>query len=423
MRIVRLAYGKHGLDLQLDERWDVTVIEPRNQLGLPNPQRALQASLRSPIGSAALKDRVKSNMRVGIVFSDLTRPTPNSLMLPVILAELEHVPRQNITLFNGLGAHRPNTQSELRDMLGDKLVDSYRIVQNDAFDSSTQVYLGVSSFGNEIWLNRELLECDFKIYTGFIEPHIFAGFSGGGKAVMPGMAGQITIYKNHAVNNIFHPKATWGVAQGNPVFEEIQEIALKTGESFLLNVCLNKDKQISGIFAGDLKKAHLAGCAFASQAALISIPHPYDIVVTTNSGYPLDLNLYQSVKGMSVAAQAVREGGAIILAAECWDGIPDEGLYGQLLQSAANPAELLEHLHQPEFQKRDVWQAALQAQIQLKADVYVHSHFLTDSQIRSALLLPSHRIEDTIQTLLERYSSQAKICILPEGPQTVPFVQ
>jgi nickel-dependent lactate racemase len=152
------------------------------------------------------------------------------------------------------------------------------------------------------------------------------------------------------------------------------------------------------------------------------VPHPFDIVITTNSGYPLDLNLYQSIKGVSAAAQIVRQGGAIIIATDCWDGIPEHGLYGQLLREASSPRDLLERVHAPGFLMQDQWEAQVQAQIQLKADVYVRTDNLSDAQIRSALLEPCACIEETVAALLEQYGPGARICVLPEGPQTIPYV-
>jgi lactate racemase len=159
-------------------------------------------------------------------------------------------------------------------MLGDELVAGYRIVQNDAFDRTTQVNLGMSSRGHEIWLNRELFECDVKILTGFIEPHFFAGFSGGGKAVMPGMAGQTTVLGNHDAGMISSPKATWGVTKGNPIWEEVQEVASRAGKLFLLNVSLNKNKHITGVFCGEMKAAHATGCEFVRKSAMVPVDHP-----------------------------------------------------------------------------------------------------------------------------------------------------
>jgi nickel-dependent lactate racemase len=200
------------------------------------------------------------------------------------------------------------------------------------------------------------------------------------------------------------------------------EVAHVVGGTFLVNVTLNRDKAITGVFAGDLDAAHAAGCAFAKATAMAPVPRPFDIVITTNSGYPLDLNLYQAVKGMSAAAQVVREGGAIIVAADCWDGIPEHGLYARLLRGARGPQHLLDTVMAPGFLQQDQWQVQIQAQIQLKADVYVRTDNLTDAQICEALLEPCHKIEETAAALLERYGPEATICVLPEGPQTIPYV-
>ena len=287
---------------------------------------------------------------------------------------------------------------------------------------ATQARVSVSSFGHEIWLNRELLDCDLKVLTGFIEPHFFAGFSGGGKAIMPGMAGQRTVLGNHDAGMIANPNATWGVTRGNPIWEEVTEVARSAGQLFLLNVTLNRDRQITGVFAGDLEQAHSAGCAFVKRMAMIPVPHSYDIVITTNSGYPLDQNLYQAVKGMSAASLIVKPGGAIIIASECCDGLPDHGLYGELLRGAADPADLLRTICEPGFLKQDQWQAQIQAQIQLKADVYVRTDYLSRTEIEAALFKYSASIEETVAGLLERHGSNAAICVLPEGPQTIPYV-
>lgn len=419
---VKLAYGKTSLPLELPDELDVTVVEPTFVAGLPDPQAALRQALAAPIGAPALRQLVRPGERVGVVFSDITRPTPNHLILPAILDELAAVPDVAVTLFNALGTHRPNTDAELQRMLGAAIVERYRIVQNDAFDQATQVRVGVTARGHEAWLNAELMACDLKVLTGFIEPHFFAGFSGGGKAIMPGMAGLRTVLGNHDAGMIADPRATWGVTVGNPIWEEIQEVAHQAGRLFLVNVTLNRDKEITGVFAGDLTAAHAAGCAFARAAAMTPVPRPFDIVITTNSGYPLDLNLYQAVKGMSAASQIVREGGAIIIAASCWDGIPAHGRYGTLLRQAAGPRELLERICTPGFLEQDQWQAQIQAQIQLRADVYVRSDHLTDEQIRGALLQPCHRVEETVAELLQRYGRDARICVLPEGPQTIPYI-
>lgn len=419
---LKLAYGKTGLPLELDDSLDVTVVEPAFVAALPDPGAAVRAALEAPTGAPALRDLVRPGTRVGVVFSDITRPAPNPLLLRAVLEVLDAVPGAEVTLFNALGTHRPNTETELRAMLGDAIFERRRIVQNDTFDPATQVRIGLTSKGHEAWLNAEFMRCDLKVLTGFIEPHLFAGFSGGGKAIMPGMAGQRTVLGNHDAGMVGHPQAIWGITRGNPVWEEVREVAGQAGSLFLLNVTLNRDKAVTGVFAGDLDRAHAEGCAFVKRSAMVAVPRTFDVVVTTNSGYPLDINLYQSVKGMRAADQVVRPGGAIIIATRCSDGVPEHGLYGTILRQSRSPRELLDKIMAPGFLEQDQWQAHIQALIQRKADIYVRSDGLTDVQIRSALLEPCRRIEDTIESLLGRYGRGASICVMPEGPQTIPYV-
>jgi nickel-dependent lactate racemase len=422
MKQTKMTYGKAGLLLDLDERWNTSIVEPRYQSGLADPAAGLREALQAPWVGRPLHERVKASDRVGIIFNDITRATPNQLILPAVLAELGHVPVENITLFNALGTHRENTPAELRAMLGAEVADTWRIVQNNCLDRSTQVYLGQTDQGHPIWLNRELMACDVKVLTGFIEPHFFAGFSGGGKAIMPGMAGLETILGNHSAANIGDPQATWGVTQGNPIWEEVRQVAQVAGETFLLNVTLNRDKQITAVFAGDLLPAHAAGIEFARAAAMAPVDTLFDVVVTSNSGYPLDLNLYQTVKGMSAAAQVVKPGGAILAVAECWDGIPDHGLFAQLLREASSPAELLARIGAPGFAKQDQWQAQVLAQILGKADIYVYSGGLSAEQLRQAFLKPVESISQTLAELMAAYGTQARLCVLPEGPVTIPYL-
>lgn len=418
-----LDYGKQGLPIRLPDDADVTVIQPRHVAALPDPARALAEALAHPIASAPLRELVRPDQTVAIVFSDITRATPNHLILPAILEALAHVPREQIVLCNALGTHRPNTREELIRMLGAALVDHYRIEQNNCFDPSTQVYLGTSSHGHPIWINRAYMEADVKILTGFIEPHYFAGFSGGGKAVMPGMAGQITVLGNHDAGMIGNPHATWGVTHGNPIWEEAREVALRTQPTFLLNVTLNRAKQITGIFAGDLVAAHDAGIAFVRETAMVPVEDVFDIVITTNSGYPLDMNLYQCGKGLSAAYQVVRQGGAILMAAECSEGIPEHGLFGQMLRAARSAQELYDNVLKLAEPQQDQWAAQIQGRVLLRAEVYLYADGLTEAQIREALLQPCRDIPATVEALRARYGRDARLCVLPEGPQTVPYLQ
>lgn len=375
---VRISYGRDGLTVRLPD--DTEIIRPKFPPALADETRALQDALRHPIGTRPLRELARAGDQVVIVHTDLTRATPNRRILPVLLDELEQagVRREDITLLNGLGTHRPQTEVELRALLGESIVDGYRCLQHGCKNDEQLISLGQTSSGHPVRINRTYMEAEVKILTGFIEPHFFAGFSGGPKAVLPSLAGAESVFSNHGYNMIAHPLATWGVTEGNPIWEEMREVALKTKPDFLLNVALDSRHALTGVFAGELLAAHRTGCAFVKETAMASVKEPYDVVLTTNSGYPLDQNLYQSVKGMSAAARVVRPGGAILLAAACEDGLPDYGLYADLLRRAGSPQKVLEMVSQPGFEAQDQWQVQLQAQIQMHAEVYIFSDGLSD---------------------------------------------
>ncbi len=419
----RLAYGRTGLEIDLPDDAPVTIMEPRFVPGLVDEQSAMVEALRSPIGTPPLRDLATPGDTVAVVFSDLTRPMPNDRVLPPLLTELSlaDVPQEQIVLINGLGTHRPQTDEELRRMLGDDVVDGYRIVQHDAWDDDNLVAVATNHAGRAVRINRAYMEASVRILTGFIEPHFFAGFSGGPKAVLPAIADVDSILDNHGPTMMADPRAAWLETDRNPLWQEMLAVAQATRPRFLLNVTLNQERQITGVFAGDLVDAHRKGVGLARETAVCPVPEPFDIVISSNSGYPLDLNLYQAVKGMSAAAQIVRPGGDIIVAAECWDGIPDHGEYKRLLWEADSVAGLLERLMAPGFRCHDQWEAQVQAQIQVKANVHVYAAGLTDEELRHALVLPCRSIEETVARLRQR-NREATIAVLPDGPQTVPFV-
>jgi nickel-dependent lactate racemase len=271
---VKLAYGKTYLELSLPDDADIDVLEPKYVEGIADPAQALRSALCHPTASKPLKELAAPTDRVGIVFSDITRPTPNHIILPVILDELRFVPDEQIILFNATGTHRPNTDEELRKMLGDRIVDRYRIVQNDADDAPSHDLVGTTGSGNDVRIHKEYLKCNVRILTGFIEPHFFAGFSGGPKACVPGLAELGTIFRNHSAEKIDHPQAQWGTTYGNPPWEEVLEAVKMAGPAFIVNVALNRDKQITGVFAGDLEEAHAKGCAFVKESSMAPVDTP-----------------------------------------------------------------------------------------------------------------------------------------------------
>lgn len=417
---VNLAYGQGHLTVDLpDDR--TTVIQPAHTPGLPDERGAIFAALDQPIGARPLRQWIKPDDRVCILFTDITRATPNERLIPWLLEYLKDVPRGQITLLNQLGTHRPNTTAELERMLTPDVVRNYRVVNHEPENPEALVQLGTTRDGTPALINRHAVEADVRIVTGFIEPHFFAGFSGGIKGIVPGVAGLKTVMSNHGARNIGDPKSTFGVTQGNPLWEDLRDIALRAGQSFLLNVSLNEQRQITGVFAGDILAAHQVGCEFVRKSAMQKFAAPFDIVITTNSGYPLDLNLYQGVKGMSAGARVVKQGGTLILAAECREGVPAGSPLDKLLRSATNIDEVLAMLNSPGFVRPEQWQAQIQALVQRKANVLVHSS-LADDVVRAAHLTPCHDISATVNDLIGTNGNGARIAVLPQGPLTIPYL-
>ncbi|WP_252312534.1 nickel-dependent lactate racemase [Sinobaca sp. H24] len=414
-----LLYGKQHLEVNVPE--DAYIIEPNNLPALEDQNQAVRDALRNPIDTPPLQSMAKASDKVAIVISDITRPTPNHILVPLLIEELSHIPHEQFVIINGTGTHRDQTEEELVGMLGQWVVDNIRIINNHCHEKDELVNLGRSTFGCDIYLNKEYVEADFRINTGFIEPHFFAGFSGGPKGIMPGIAGIETIMTFHNARMIGDPKSTWGNMEDNPVQNMTREINRVCPPDFLLNVTLNGDKDITGVFAGELFAAHEKGCAFTKEHAMIQCEERFDVVITTNSGYPLDQNLYQAVKGMSAAHKIVKEGGAIIVAAECSDGIPDHGNFAEIFSMADTPQALLDMINDPEFKMFDQWQVQKQAVIQVWADVYVHSK-LSNEQIEQTMLYPCSDIEKTLEDLKQKYGPDMSVAVLPLGPLTIPYV-
>jgi nickel-dependent lactate racemase len=418
---VRLDYGTDGLEVDLpDER--VTVIEPIPRAAAAEPHATLLAAIRSPMDCTLLREQVRAGQRIAISVCDITRAQPRREMIEALFEEMPHVRPEDVTILIATGTHRINTPPELERMLGREILNRYRVLNHDSRDPSCLGRVGMTSTGVEVFLNRAWLDADVRITTGFVEPHFFAGFSGGPKMVAPGLAGLKTVMTLHDVHHIGHPLATWGVTEGNPVHDDVREIARMVPAHFSVDVTLNREQKITAAFAGNMFAEHRAACAHAKATAMRQVPTPFDLVLTTNSGYPLDQNLYQAVKGMSAAAKIVKTGGTIICAAECRDGLPNHGSYGAVLASAASPAALLEMISSPGYSAPDQWQVQVQALIQTKADVLVKTDGLPPEQVRAAHFTPIDDIAMSVQDTLRRAGPSSTLCVLPQGPQTIPYL-
>ena len=426
---IRLAYGTGGLEVELP-RERTTVIEPTYQPGAADEAAVLRAALRTPVAGPPLRELASAGQRVAISICDGTRAQPRDRMIPAVLEELG-VPDSDVTILVATGTHRGNTEAEIRAMLGDALAGRIvvaggdearagriRVVNHDARDRDGLVYLGEHGRGVPVWLNRHWVEADVRITTGFVEPHFFAGFSGGPKLVAPGLAGLDTVLVLHDATRIGDPRATWGVLEDNPVHADIRASAAAAPPHFAFDVVLNREQRVIAAYAGELAPMHAAACEAARELAMQPVPAPFDVVVTSNSGYPLDQNLYQAVKGMSAAAKVVKPGGLIVCAAECRDGFPGHGSYRELLHSQGSPRELLRAIEQSDHVTPDQWQVQIQASIQDHARVVMHTGHLSDDELRAVHLEQTRDIAATVAA----EGPGATVCVLPEGPQTIAYV-
>ncbi len=420
LQTIRLAYGETGLLIEVPAH-RTTVVTPRHRAAAASELDVLREALARPVAGPPLRDVIHPGQRVAISVCDITRPQPRRAMLTAILEVLDGVIDPGaIVVLIATGTHRANTHDELVAMVGEEILAHCAVINHDARDRASLVDLG--SVGDvPVLLAREWVEADVRITTGFVEPHFFAGFSGGPKMVAPGLAGLDTVLALHDARRIGDPRATWGIIEGNPVHDAVRAIAAATGVDFALDVLLNDEQRITRAFGGELFAMHAAACRVARAEAMQVVDRPFDVVVTTNSGYPLDQNLYQAVKGMSAGATVVRPGGTIICAAECRDGLPDHGSYGQLLSSRSTPAELLEMIAASERTIPDQWQVQIQARVQTRADVLIKTDGLSDTQVRAAHLEPISDVSEAVERLLAE-DPDRRLCVLPDGPQTIPYV-
>jgi nickel-dependent lactate racemase len=418
--ITHLQYGKDGLEITIPSP-NVTTLAPRFIPGLPDEAAAFREAVRGPIDAKPLRELIGADDRVAVVIPDITRPLPSDRLLAWLFAELDHVPAENFVIVNGTGSHRVNTPAELASMVGDEIASRYRIVNHNSHERSTMAFAGRTGDGRGLFFNREYVEADKRIVMGFIEPHFMAGFSGGYKGVFPAVADIDSIMHYHRADVIGHPQSTWGVINGNPTQEQIRANGRALPVDFLINVTLNRQRQITGFFCGETMAAHERGCAFSKSTVMIPCPAPFPIVVTTNSGYPLDQNLYQAVKGMSAAAQIVEQGGLIVAASKCNDGFPNHGNFKKLLFDHDSPQAVLDTILAPGFSMYDQWEAQLLAMIRLKARVGLYSDIAPD-EARRAHLEPVADVSEYIAGELKRIGKDAPIAVLPEGPMTIPYL-
>ncbi len=418
-----MDYGKNGLWAELPDRNLMGVLSLSPAPKLENPREAIEQALKSPIGTVPLQELAKGRNDACIVLCDITRPVPNQALLEPVLRTLETagIPREKITLLIATGTHRPNRGNELIALVGREIAENYRIVNHVSKNREEQVYLGISPNGVEVRLDRTYCEADLKLTIGLIEPHFMAGYSGGRKLIMPGIADFETVQQWHCPRFLEHPNATNGVVDGNPVHAESLAIARMAPPDMILDVTLDEANEITGVFAGEMLEAWLQGTEFAAKHVRAPAPKLADIVVTSCAGFPLDLTFYQTVKGMIGALPVVKKRGTIIIASECSEGIGSQDFTNALL-GAEDLEDFVKHISQPGVYVPEEWQVEELAKAARHADIILVNSGIPPETLASCFVDSAPTIEAGIEMAFGKYGEAASILAIPRGPYVIPYV-
>lgn len=412
---ISLGYAQEKIEVNIPEQNLQGILAPRTPQAKLSEEESLRQALLNPIGSPPLREIVTPGEKVVIVTSDITRPVPTAKILPFVVEELHQagIPDQNIAVVFGLGVHRPHTPEEQAMLAGQKMYE--RIACFDSTPEDT-VHLGETSRGTPIDLSRRVVEADRCICLGNIEYHYFAGFSGGMKAIMPGVSTRAAIQTNHS--RMVKAQAIAGKIEGNPVREDIDEVAQFFKVAFIVNVVLNEKKQIIRAFAGDGLQAHRAGCGYLDSLYKVEIEAPADIVIVTPGGFPKDINLYQAQKALDNAKHAVKKGGVIILLAACSEGL-GEHVFERWLLNAPNPHFMVEEI-QRNFELGG-HKAAAMAMVMENASIFLVSEFSPEFT-RKMFMTPFPDLESALQQAFLEQGAHASILVMPYGGSTLPVV-
>ena len=419
-----MDYGKTGLMVDLPSDKVIGPLEIKNAIPLANQSQAISDALANPIGSKPLAEIAKGKKTACILICDITRPVPNKVILPQILKTIEEagVPRSGITILIATGLHRPNEGEELVELVGEDIANNYRVENHHGKETSEHDYLGITPKGVPVYIDSRYIRAELKITTGLIEPHLMAGYSGGRKVICPGIAGIETVKVWHGPKFLEHPNADCGIVEGNPVHEENTYIALMSGCDFIVNVCVDGNRQITWAGAGDMIKAWEAGVSFVRQVVRVPIKEPVDIVLTSCAGYPLDITWYQAVKGLIGALPIIKKGGTIILVASLTEGLGSPE-FQQVLSENPDLKAFKKRILETDYFVMDQWQLEEFAKVIEKCKVKVYSKGLEHSVLNKCHVTPIDSVEHAIAESLQEYGPLARIAVIPKGPYVLACVE
>ncbi|MDR2174395.1 MAG: nickel-dependent lactate racemase [Synergistaceae bacterium] len=419
---ISIPYGKTSVSCQLPEERVKGVLYSRTHNYRPGVPEAglVQKALEAPIGSPRLRELARGKKRVVVITSDHTRPVPSAVTMPLLLEEIRAgSPEAEITLLVATGMHRGMTKEEILARFGAEISSKERIVVHDSHDETNLAFLGTLPSGGDLMVNRLAADCDLLIAEGFIEPHFFAGFSGGRKSVLPGIAGYPTVLANHCAEFIAHDRARTGILDGNPIHEDMIFAAKAAKLAFILNVVLDAEKKVIAAFAGGADAAHRRGCGFLRELAGVKAV-PADIVITGNGGYPLDQNLYQAVKCMTGAEASINPGGVIIAASECRDGHGGAEFY-ETFRDTRSPEEVMKAIRARGRGETlpDQWQIQIYVRILMKHKVIMVASVPPET-IEHLGMLPAPSLDAALDTAKKILGKEdASVTVIPDGVSVI----
>ena len=417
MKTIKIPYYTSSLELHVAEENLEAVITAKTDeyVAGQSETELVEQALANPIGTPRLRELAKGKEKVVIVTSDHTRAVPSKLTLPILLREIRSGnPQADITILIATGLHRATTEEEQRRMFGDEIVDNEKIAVNDAYQEDDFAYVCKLPSDADLWVNKLAVECDLLVTEGFIEPHFFAGFSGGRKSILPGICNAVTVNENHSYKAVSDPHSTAGVLEHNPIHNDMVCAARAVNVQFILNVALNGEKKVIAAFAGDLEQAHATGVQFVRELA--QCPRVTgDIVITSNGGYPLDQNLYQTPKAVATAEACCKEDSVIIMCASCYDGMGGSHFEKLIVQGTAQ--EIDDYLAgiSPKETIPEQWCVQVYTRILRKHPLILVTTYLDHDLVRKANMIPASSPDEALAIAYELKGKDARVVVIPDG--------
>ena len=420
---VQVAFGKRGLELELPDGHDYHVVKVHSAPPLQDVEKALAGALDAPVAGLPLLELARGKKTAAISVCDITRPAPNPITLPPVLERLHRagIPAENVTICIATGLHRGATEDELRTILGPEIAATYNIANHDAKDRELHRYVGTTQQGTPVYIDERFMAADLHITLGFIEQHLMLGFSGGRKLVAPGLAAQETIKVIHSPRFMREGRATEGSISDNPLHAELLEVARMARHDFMLDVTLTKAREISGAFAGEPVAAHAAGVEFMRNSSVEYLPKPVDAVITTAAGYPLDMTLYQAIKGVTAVQHILKPGGTILILGECAEGVGSQE-FAAMMRQYPGPQAFLDAIENAPVEV-DQWQLEKLALVGLKHDVLMYTPGIASEDLGALRKDAFDSAPEAVAALLSRLPKNARVAVVPDGPYAYARVQ